>query len=437
MKHFKNIHVGAATIVLSAVPNLVKPQPIKIDVSNSDIQEEIVPWGSDNLYPQTFYKKFLENEASVGGAGTIISSLYGTGFSLMKWDDATETSKPVNIHKYPDIREFTRLSNFNRFWYETVTDHSLFGVAFTENILSKDKNTIARVKRLQTANCRYGVQNKKTGIVTKVFFNSDWETANKDYTIGFPYMHQDMTAEEIKELCKEKNLERFVTSSAVPLITESYYPQPWWHASFRSGWVDYVNGIPELKVAIAENQLHIKYIVYVSDFYFESFYKDEWDDFDADKRQKMREDLADLIDDHLAGNKAGGRSIVSPVFDEQGKFVKGIEVVPIKDELKDGSMLTDASVGNSVILFAWGVDPTIVGAGVPGGSNLSGSGSDKREAYTILCANGTPRRHIIFEPWNRAQQFNEWDPTLDAVFPNINLTTLDKNPDGQTKIVNG
>ncbi|WP_198537330.1 hypothetical protein [Capnocytophaga canimorsus] len=33
-------------------------------------------------------------------------------------------------------------------------------------------------------------------------------------------------------------------------------------------------------------------------------------------------------------------------------------------------------------------------------------------------------------PWNG------WEPTLYGNFPNINLTTLDKNPNGQQTIVN-
>jgi hypothetical protein len=40
------------------------------------------------------------------------------------------------------------------------------------------------------------------------------------------------------------------------------------------------------------------------------FYKEEWDDFDAEKRQKMREDLSTAIDDHMSNN-ASGRSLIA------------------------------------------------------------------------------------------------------------------------------
>jgi hypothetical protein len=49
----------------------------------------------------------------------------------------------------------------------------------------------------------------------------------------------------------------------------------------------------------------------MSPLYFESFYKEEWDDFDAEKRKKMREDLSTAIDDHMSGNNASGRSLIA------------------------------------------------------------------------------------------------------------------------------
>jgi hypothetical protein len=40
----------------------------------------------------------------------------------------------------------------------------------------------------------------------------------------------------------------------------------------------------------------------------------EEDDFDAEKRQKMREDLSTAIDDHMSGNNASGRSLIAPIL---------------------------------------------------------------------------------------------------------------------------
>jgi len=84
-----------------------------------------------------------------------------------------------------------------------------------------------------------------------------------------------------------------------------------------------------------------------------------------------------------------------------------------------------------------GVNPAIIGAGTPGGSNLGGSGSNIREAYTVLSASLVPKRIYVTDDWLFWRSFNNWDRTLIGMFGSVNLTTLDKNPSGQQNILNG
>jgi len=441
MKNFKNIHVGKSAVVLTNVAQeqKVKAMPIKVNNANANVQDEIIPWGIDNLYPQNIYnKKFLFNGAAVGGIDVLKSTFYGNGFALYK-----ETQPDVGgdivkrrelLSKHSEIQQFIRSNKLHRFWFGKLTDLSLFQISFTEHVLSKNQDKIVLVKRHQAANCRFMPMDEK-GIIPFIYVNTDWQNYDPKYTVKIPFMNPELTAVEIKQHCKDKRIFNFMTVTCYPLVTESYYPQADWHAVDRNGWMQVANAVPELKQAIFENQLHFKYIVYVSDYYFENYYKDEWDDFDAAKRQEMREQLATAIDDHMSGNKAGGRSLTSPIFEDGGKFVKGIEVHPIDNKLKDGSYLPDASAANSEILFAIGVDPSIIGAGIPGSGSQSRSGSDKREAYTILSARLTPKRHIALDDWELWRDFNGWDQDLEATFPNVNLTTLDKNPDGAVEVI--
>jgi hypothetical protein len=441
MKNFKNIHVGKSTVAITGVGKSVIPQPIKIkiDPSNQDVNGEIVQWGSNNLYPQDFYnKKFLKNGASVGGISILKSTHHGNGFQLYK-EEVNETTGEIIIKNqllkdYPEIKQFIRDNKLNKFWFEKITDQSLYQIAWTEHILSANQEKIVRVKRQKAAHCRFSKMDD-SGRIPYVFINTDWSNANKEFSVPIPFMDGDMTALEIKEYCKANEIWNFCTATYYPLVDENYYPKADWHAVDRSGWIDVANSVPELKKALFENQMHFKYIVYVSDLYFESFYKEEWDDFDAEKRQQMRESLAETIDEHMSGNKASGRSLTSPIIEENGKFVEGIRVEPVDNKLKDGSYLPDASAANSEILFAIGVNPAIIGAGTPGGSNLGGSGSNIREAYTVLSASLVPRRNTTLEDWELWRDFNEWDSDLEGGFPNVNLTTLDKNPTGAVAVM--
>lgn len=441
MKSFKNVHVGKSTVILTAAPGQKVVGPQKIEINDADIEAEnnIIPWGSDNLYPNNFYsKKFLKNGTSVGGQTAIKSAHYGTGVQLVK-EVKNETSGEVDIQKqlladFPEIKKFFRDNKINYFFYSKISDLSLFHISFTEHVLSMDGNSIVRVKRHQAAHCRFAPQDNE-GNIPFVYINTDWANYKKDNTAKIDFIdHYQMTVEEIKEHCKSKGIKSFITSCRYPYIDESYYPKTDWHAVDRAGWMDVANSVPELKQALFENQLHFKYIVYVADLYFESFYKDEWDDFDAEKRQKMREELSANIDDYMSGNKAAGKSLVAPIIDDNGKWVEGITVKVIDNKLKDGSYLPDASAANFEILFAMGVDPVIIGVL---GSNQGRSGSDKREAYTILSANLVPRKQMSFDDFDLWAEFNNWDLDLIPTFPSVNLTTLDKNPNGQVEVING
>lgn len=441
MKHFKNIHVGKATVAVTGVGKTTMPQPIKviIDPANENITGKVVQWGSDNLYPQNFYnKKFLKNGAAVGGISILKSTHHGNGFQLYKEETDANSGEIIIknqlLKDYPAIKQFVRDNKLNKFWFEKITDQSLFQIAFTEHVLSADQEEIVRVKRQKAAHCRFAEMDE-SGTIPFVFINTDWSNNKKELNAVVNFMGGDMTAQEIKDRCKEKKIYNFITATYYPLVNENYYPNADWHAVDRSGWIDVANSVPELKKALFENQMHFKYIVYVSDLYFESFYKAEWDEFDAEKRQQMREALATTIDDHMSGNKASGRSLTAPIIEENGKFVKGIEVEPVDNKLKDGSYLPDASAANSEILFAIGVNPAIIGAGTPGGSNLGGSGSNIREAYTVLSASLVPRRNTTLEDWELWRDYNGWDTDLEAGFPNVNLTTLDKNPTGAVAVM--
>ena len=56
-------------------------------------------------------------------------------------------------------------------------------------------------------------------------------------------------------------------------------------------------------------------------------------------------------------------------------------------------------------MFALGVDPSLIGAGIPGGKLGAGSGSDKREAFTILSALKKHDRETTIEIFEFIQQY--------------------------------
>lgn len=403
---------------------------------------EIAKWGEDNQYPQQFLKALNRNGAGGAALRILKSTHYGQGFHLFTEetnDDGKQIKKIVDLKTQPEIAEFFRRCKMNRFWTEDIADQETLYIAFPEFILSKDFSKIVSVRRLQAAKCRFEKINEKSGLIENVYFCHKWSNhtnADSEYVQKIPAIDSWWHADQIKEYCKKKRIYKFVMPIFYPLMTETYYPETDWHAVYRNGWLDVANSIPEYKKALFEQQLNIERIVHISEEYFRRTYGDDWLEYTPEKKKEVRDQLTIAIDDHLSGNKNAGKSIQSVVYkDMNGNWVKGIEVESITKTNANGEYLPEASAANSEIMFAMGVDPSIVGAGIPGGKMNTGSGSDKREAFSILTSLFKTKREITLEIWNLLRDYNGWDPSLQGGFANTVLTTLDANPTGtQTEI---
>lgn len=427
-----NFKGASKTEVLHSTP---KQQP-----SSSDT-EEWCNWGDNNDYPRELMQKINKVGAAVGGLEVLTSAHFGVGVRVFELVETQEDLKykekaPSSI---PEITAFFDRTNFDVMMSDIILDYEALGVAFPEFLLSPNGEEVISVMRHQASFCRF--EKPKRGFIENVIINTAWGEAEFDpkNNIKVPCFSQNISFEEMKQYCKEKGIRKFIVPIINSLVVEKIYPSVGWHSSFKSGWMDVVAAVPELKKMMFLQQFNFKYLIHIADDYFLHRYGvDEWSKFDNDTKQAYRNELINSIDENLKGNKGSGKSLISPFFRDKntGELIKGVQIEEIKQTQANGEFLPDASAGNSEILFSMGVDPALLGAGVPGGKNLSGSGSDKREAWTILCAR-LPRRHVrTLSIFRLIQKWNGWNTDLVAKFPNINLTTLDKNPNGQQKITN-
>lgn len=424
----------------------VKPTRVFVDKQNIDTEkigeQEIIRWGEDNNAPQ----KTLELIKKIGVAGKVVqvatAAHFGTGLTLFKEDDEGK-KKIIPYRKIPDFQKFDKRNNLNLYFSEIINDLEIHEMNFTEFILSRDYREITKIKRQQPVHCRFTAMDSKTRKIEYVALSGDWNNANKDNTDFVPVFSQYEYFEDIQQFCIERKIHKFIIAFHYVRNGEVFYNQPFWHAPLKNGWADIILSVPEVKNIIANQQLQVKFLIHVSEDYFKNAYGMDanggfaWDTFSPEDQLEKKKELKTAIDKHLSGKQASGRSITAPKFtNPDGTFVKSIEIESIDDKLKDGAFLPDASAGNYEIAFAKGVDPSIIGAGIPGGSNLSGSGSDKREAYTILCANMVINRSISLLPFYFLRDWNGWGDDIDAGFPNIILTTLDKETSGKTEVIN-
>jgi hypothetical protein len=422
-------------IVSFAATKKTDAQVTTVILHTNDEAGKIAAWGTNNDYPQKILKK-------IKGAGSLRSGLrtnkkahYGSGFILAEETHDKEGKRIIqqkSITQYKEIHAFWKRNQMKRFFKEIISD-----LGCPEYILSNDFNKVNRIKRQQTANCRYELMDQSTRSIKNMYISSKWEEgvdAASKFVSKVPLIDSYWSAEEVKEYCKKHKIRNFIRPIFYPLINESYYPDPEWQSIDSSGWLDIINSIPKFKKAFLEDKVNVNFHIEVFEEYFQRKYSEDWKSFTATKRQEVRTQFIEELDESLRGVENGGKSIMSIIYkDETGTPQPGLKITQIEKSKTDGAYLDDTSAGIQAALTAAGVDPSLIGAGIPGGKLGAGSGSDKREAWFILSALMKPNRESTLEAFEFLQEYNGWDDKLIGGFEDTVLTTLDKNPTGTEK----
>lgn len=404
---------------------------------NSKDGKKYIEWGDSDKFPTTLAKAVRKNGSASSAMRVKERTHYGNGLTLYKNGKSEGGKKVVEfvpIEEEPEIEMFLKKIRYKLFLQETIKDLEWFNIAFPEFVLSVDRKSIASVRRQKTAWCRYAAPNAK-GFVDHIYVSSKFgnvssiDLEDKEYVSEIPLINPYLTKEEIIEYCIEKNIDRFVIPFGYPLSDESFYPEADWHSILNSGWLDVANSVPEYKLNIFKNQVSIKYLIEIDERYFEKTYQEEWHKYPLEQKLAIRKDIIQTITDELSGNKNSGKSISSIMFtDSNDNQISAVKITPIDDKFKDGSYLPEAEAANSEVLFAMGVDPSVIGAGIPGGKLGAGSGSDKRVAFNIMQALKTSDRDVSLSVLEFIQDFNSWNPKIKFAYENTEITTLDKNP---------
>jgi hypothetical protein len=418
----------------TAVQELATP----INIQVKDKLGNIASWGPSNDYPQKILKAIKDSGSGSSGLRFLRKAHYGGGIHLINNapdENGKKSPKLINILDYPEINSFFKTSQVPRFFKEIIADMEWFSIGFPEYVLSNNFKTINRVKRHQAAWCRFELMNPENGLVENVYVSEKFgkESVSEDspFVSKIPLIDSYWSPDEVREYCKANKIYKFVRPVFYPLIDEAYYPQAEWHSVVNNGWLAVANSIPEYKKNIFLNQASIKYMVEVDERYFEIIYSTNWKDYTVEERIKIRMDLIDGLNEGLVGKTNAAKSIQSIMFaDEKGVQTSAVKISSPDDKLKDGIYLPEAEAANSEILFALGVDPSLIGAGIPGGKLGAGSGSDKNAAFNILQALKKTDRETTLEIFDFISGYNAWDETISANFENTVLTTLDKNPTG-------
>jgi hypothetical protein len=122
-------------------------------------------------------------------------------------------------------------------------------------------------------------------------------------------------------------------------------------------------------------------------------------------------------------------------LNESGKAEEQIIIERLDNKMNVNEKLSTSAAANSEILFSLMVNPSVLGAGMPGGpySGNAGSGSDIREGFMASLVLSYIERHQVLNPVKLMFQFNGYK-NIDFKYKNIILTTLDTGKSSTEKI---
>lgn len=394
-----------------------------IDAVKLGDRDYFMPWGADNDMPYRIME-LIESDETVSTCLMWNAQMcYGSGLQY----NTDGASKKVT----DDVEEWTLENSLPSYFLGVAQDMKHWGFAISVIILSKDRKRISRLIRKEACYCRFSRADEKTGVIEKVYY-APWreEVTLNDVEI-IPLLNEQNPWGDLKErMADTKNKDvKFAVVTRMPCSDHTYYPIPYWAALFKSNWYDIKRLIALAKKSKIQNSSPIRYLVEISDKYFERLFRQEGLT-DPDERRKRVVKAKQEILDFLSGTENSGKTWFANFYvSPDGKENHEVMITRIDDKKEGGDWESDIQESVNMICFTFQVHSNLVGS-VPGKSQMNNSGSDKRELYTIAQALQKPYHDLMFLVHRIIIKFNGWKGVKPEV-PFIQLTTLDEGVDAK------
>lgn len=395
-------------------------KPIAGDLQN----REWARWGDNDTWPLDWKNNIGKSGVALSGIEINADMHYGAGFQWMQ--EVADENGELKSKKVipPGWNKFAKKTGVKRLQTEIIHSLETFYIAFVEVILSKDRKEIAFMQLLDTCYCRKQKKDEN-GKTTKMFYDSNfgntWPAKPAEISLFDPN--------------NPKKYAKFCVILEYGTYGRNYYPQPNLESVMLNGWFDVTQSVPKNISAIYKNQISPKYQIFVPIAHFEFTYKD-WDNKSEVEQLKLIEDKKAEIEASLIGEENASKSFISIYDGVKENYT--IEIVAIEtplDKVKNTDLPTNA-IGNAEICTALNVAPSLGGITIPGGSNLSGSGSDVRENRKSKQANLTAQREVSIGFLDVIALVNEYNEDYFACYIDIDTSdTLDISKSSGKQVV--
>ena len=423
----KAMYVGKGKIENKVNPDVTRTTPFPLYDVNVGFQNKdykFSPWGDLNNYPDIIYNNYISKSTVLRSAINFRKQVTaGQGlFAVNLTDIGPNGNEILELSSDKEAKLFVRSRNARRYWINFFHQIYSYGIAFVEIVLNEPGTKIISLNIQRAGDCR--LTEMKNGVIEYCLLNGDWFLRPLQPDALVPVLD---SYDPLYDLKSRKGKER---KFILPIRLDDechYYGTPSFESARQAGWLDVAISVPDYLKNMFQNQMSLKYLVRIPYSYWDKkypkgIYKDNV------TRQELIDAELDAFEDELTGTESAMKTFITHFeVNQQGKAEEKWDIEVIEDKFKNDMYLPHSAAANSEILFSMGVNPSVLGAGLPGGpyAGNSGSGSDIREALLVNVALSWADRELGLDPLYLMRDFNGWNPETEFRTINTILTTLD------------
>lgn len=283
--------------------------------------------------------------------------------------------------------------------------------------------------------------------INYIFYSERWrDKQTSDMTsldiIAYPSVSPENRMKELNDLVNANkktpltNRPSWVACPTYhPSMMKPYYPQPAWWSIFPSGVYSYASTLIIDKSIAKQNATMFNKLIFVHKEYLDELCRLAGAE-EPEERRKVYDSLKARINSFLRNRNNNGKNLIAFSFNgPSGAPIKGVEIVDVPIANTGARTKTELEEISSIIFFAYGVHPALIGA-VPGKSGTS-SGSVQRELAELKMLQMEHRQRAYINFLQFISRFNKWDKHARWVIGKQVLSTLDKSPSGLAEVEDG
>lgn len=399
-------------------------------------QYEYVPWGGDNMLP--YHVQTLIGKNMVTSQCQQFNTLVTYGQSLQFIDRKTKERASA-----PDIRNFCLHNALHLQFWEQATDMKYYFFSVLCITLSRDGSKIVQLRHQEACHCRFSPRNKKGRSEYVIIANFRNGTPRKARVL--PLLDEvDPLGDLLVRLGREPDPQTglhsagtadrsFAVVCKVPTVGHQIYPVPYYYSIFMDAWYDIYRLIGTGKRYMIKNTAAPRWQIEIHKNYWNNVCNEEGITDPEKRKERIKRERQNITEFCTKPENAGKAWITSYDTVLDGKETRMVRIYALgADKKEGGDWSEDMGEASNSLCFAMGVHPNMVGA-TPGKSQMNNSGSDKRELFNLKQLLETPWHDVMAVPYHVLMHFNGWDAEYSISVPLIEMTTLDKNKEFDTK----